>query len=558
MGGRSQEHLKINGLPKRIVLLSGRVASGKSLLGESLCERYSATLVKTRKIIQKLKPEVPDEREALQHAGTQLDHETSGAWIAQELSLMNFSDIVVVDSVRIAAQVEAIRKAFGTLRVTHIHVSAGRSILVERYARRVNKIKELPTYDDVENDPTEAQVDNLIEICDVLIDTGRNTPSDILVRAAARMGLYQVQESAFVDVLIGGEYGSEGKGHIAWYLAREYDVLVRVGGPNAGHTVLFPGTIDGQKRETYIFHQLPSGTQEALNATIVIGPGATIWLPQLFQEISECDVEYNRIAIDPQAMVIEKWDREYEQALKEEIASTAQGGGIAAARRLMRNKLKGDDVPKVILASDVPDLRPHVKPTCEVLDDAFASGKRVLLEGTQGTGLSLYHGSYPYVTSRDTTASGTMAEAGIPPSRIRRVIMVTRSYPIRVQNPDGAGKTSGPMSIEISWEEIAARSGLSAKELRIAEKTSTTKRQRRVGEFDWALFRKSCSLNGPTDIALTFADYLSSENQQARRFEQLTTETIMFVEELERVSNAPVTLISTRFNERSIIDRRSW
>jgi adenylosuccinate synthase len=231
---------------------------------------------------------------------------------------------------------------------------------------------------------------------------------------------------------------------------------------------------------------------------------------------------------------------------------------MAAARRIMRNKLKGNDVPKVVLAGDVADLKPQIKRTCEVLDDAFANGKRVLLEGTQGTGLSLYHGEYPYVTSRDTTASGTMAEAGIPPSRIRRVIMVTRSYPIRVQNPDGKGKTSGTMTLELSWKEIAKRSKLRTKDLVAAEKTSTTRRQRRVGEFDWALFRKACSLNGPTDIALTFADYLSSKNQEARRFEQLTKESIQFVEELERVSNAPVSLISTRFNERSILDRRSW
>ena len=114
------------------------------------------------------------------------------------------------------------------------------------------------------------------------------------------------------------------------------------------------------------------------------------------------------------------------------------------------------------------------------------------------------------------------------------------------------------MSIDLSWEVIARRSGLPLEALLDAEKTSTTKRQRRVGEFDWALFRKACSLNAPTDIALTFTDYISSENQKARRFEQLTQETIRFIEELERLAGAPVSLISTRFNERSIIDRRSW
>jgi adenylosuccinate synthase len=546
--------------PERIVLLSGRVASGKSQLCDSLCKRYSATLVKTRKLIQKLKPTVPERRRDLQEAGAQLDLETGGRWIADELAALDLrgSPVVVVDSVRIPAQVDAIRQMFGTLRVTHIHVRAERSVLTDRYSKRERKFEELPTYEDVERDPTEAQVDVLEDVCDVLIDTGRSTGDDVLVRAAAAIGFYRVDESALVDVLVGGAFGSEGKGHIAWYLAREYDVLVRVGGPNAGHTVLFPGTFENGKQATYIFHQLPSGTQAATRAAIVIGPGATIWLPQLLQEISECKVDPRRISVDPQAMIIEEWDRNFESELRREIASTAQGGGMAAARRIMRNYLGGPEVPRVKLARDTSELEGLVRPAREVLDDAFALGKSVLLEGTQGTGLSLYHGYYPYVTSRDTTASGTMGEAGVPPGRVRRVVMVTRTYPIRVQDPDEKGKTSGPMSLPISWEIIAERSGLPLDAILDAEKTSTTKRQRRVAEFDWALFRQACSLNAPTDIALTFADYISAENQKARRFEQLTAETLRFIQELERVASARVSLISTRFNERSIIDRRSW
>lgn len=99
---------------------------------------------------------------------------------------------------------------------------------------------------------------------------------------------------------------------------------------------------------------------------------------------------------------------------------------------------------------------------------------------------------------------------------------------------------------------------MDAKKLRQAEITSTTGRNRRVGEFDWALFRLSCALNAPTDIILTFADYISKDNQDARRFEQLTAETIEFIEELERVAHSPVSLINTRFDQRSVIDRRNW
>ena len=134
--------------------------------------------------------------------------------------------------------------------------------------------------------------------------------------------------------------------------------------------------------------------------------------------------------------------------------------------------------------------------------------------------------------------------------------MVCRTFPIRVQNPDGG--TSGPLSQEISWEAIAKRSGVKLAQLVKSERTSTTNRARRVGEFDWARLRKASALNGPTDIALTFTDYLDRRNEDARRYEQLQPDTIKFIEEVERVAAAPVSLISTRFDFRSVIDRRSW
>ncbi len=101
-------------------------------------------------------------------------------------------------------------------------------------------------------------------------------------------------------------------------------------------------------------------------------------------------------------------------------------------------------------------------------------------------------------------------------------------------------------------------SGIPLTELLAAEKTTTTGRRRRVAEFDRALLRKAASLNGPTDIALTFTDYLSILNRRARRLEQLQPDTIRFLEEVEQVAGAPVSLIVTRFHFRSIIDRRTW
>ena len=175
-----------------------------------------------------------------------------------------------------------------------------------------------------------------------------------------------------------------------------------------------------------------------------------------------------------------------------------------------------------------------------------------LLEGTQGTGLSLHHGDYPHVTTRDTTVSGCLADAGIAPSNVRKVIMVCRTYPIRVGGP------SGPMAHEVDMAEIHRRSGIPLEELEKTERTTTTDRARRIAEFDWLQFRDSVQLNGPTDIALTFVDYFDVNNRKAFRFEQLSDDTISFVEEIERIPGRPVSLLSTDFNWRNVIDRRAW
>jgi adenylosuccinate synthase len=252
-------------------------------------------------------------------------------------------------------------------------------------------------------------------------------------------------------------------------------------------------------------------------------------------------------------MVIDEADRQAERrTLVGSIGSTGQGVGTATSRKVLRGAAS---VP-VRLAKDVGELRPYIRDSLDVLDATFAKGKKVFLEGTQGTGLSLHHGRYPFVTSRDTTVSGCLAEAGIAPSRVRRIIMVCRTYPIRVESP--AGGTSGPIGVELTWKTISDRSGIPHRELRESERTSTTNRRRRVAEFDWTLLRRAASLNGPTDVALSFTDYLSITNRDARRFEQLTPFTIRFIEEIERIAAAPVSLIATRFHFRSIIDRRAW
>jgi adenylosuccinate synthase len=115
----------------------------------------------------------------------------------------------------------------------------------------------------------------------VVINTDRCSADDVLVRAASHLGYYGRGYERLVDVLIGGEYGSEGKGHIAAYLAPEYDVLIRVGGPNAGHTVFGD--------PPYTHHQLPSGTLRSESAQLVIGPEHPLMLRN-YCEIADCEV----------------------------------------------------------------------------------------------------------------------------------------------------------------------------------------------------------------------------------------------------------------------------
>lgn len=536
---------------RRIIAVSGPVSSGKSTLATNLKKSLGDVRVfSTRELIRE-QLGTESERSALQRAGERLDSKTNGAWIAKALAAKTArgefdEEFVVVDSVRIKQQVHGLRRAFGS-RVSHIHLTAPDDELSRRYKKRrgkASRMKEMASYAAVRTNTTESQVDDLTKVADIVIDTNRCSPEDVLIRTAAHLGVYSNDRERLVDVLVGGQWGSEGKGHVASYLAPEYDVLMRVGGPNAGHKVFREST-------PITYYQLPSGSAEC-EAHLAIGPGAVLNVDTLAKEIKRAKLDTNRLHIDPQAMIIEQQDIQFENAGLGGIGSTKQGVGSATARKVLRNAAD----PPVRLAKEIPDLNPFIEKSSDFLDRTFRNGRKVFLEGTQGTGLSLHHGDYPYVTSRETTVCGVLAEAGIPPSRLRRTLMLMRTYPIRV----GGDEPSGPMGTPITVAEIARRSGLSSVKISKTERTSTTNRPRRIAEFNWSLLRQSTLLNGPTDIALSFTDYICAQNQDARRFEQLTPETINFIGEIERVAGAPVSLVVTRFSHssRSIIDRRHW
>lgn len=552
---------------RQIVILSGKTCSGKTGLAELLERDFGFFVIRSRDILAgqlELDPSSADRRRLIEQ-GLKQNAATESKWVISGvlagLKGIRASRPVVVDHVSDPRQVREFRKHFGP-GLVHVHLYASQETLLDRYAATDGRREDAPPYEAIDHLKESSDISALMSDADVRISTTRTDAQDTLVRVAARLHLYTPPDVRCVDVIVGGQYGSEGKGNVVSYLAREYDVMVRVGGPNAGHTV-------ASANGAYTYHHIPSGARD-VQAKLLLGPGMTIWLPGLLEEIKECDLGPDRLFIDPQATIIEKADRDAEkQALVGTIASTGSGSGSAAARRILERGTSG-----LRLARDVSELRAFVGTegryhgcTGDRLEEAYRNGESILLEGTQGSGLSLFHGIYPFVTSRDTNVAGCLAEAGISPSRVRKILVVIRPMPIRVGDPDGdQGHTSGPLKHSTTFDAIAEKAELDPEALRAAEKTSTTKRKRRVGWFEWDQFRKACALNAPTDIVLTFADYIDSKNKRARRFEQLTQDTIKFVEELERVAQAPVSLINTRFPRepdgtndlRSIIDRRNW
>lgn len=533
---------------KLVVVTSGPVAGGKSTLAKALAARFEGRRLSTRDLlVELLEPGETPTRARLQAIGDSRDIETDCTWVADGFSKQVFAalqevDVVIIDSVRRVEQVEAIRRAFGR-DVKHVHITASPEECSARYEERQRNSEstETQSYHQVRESSTEAQIETLAPVADIVVDTERSGTEDVIVRVASRLGLFDTGNGPCVDVLFGGLYGSEGKGNIAFYLAPEYDLLIRVGGPNAAHSVYLAS------EKKFVHYSLPSGTQAGpKQAHLLIGAGAAVYLDELLLEISDSEVEADRLSIDPQVMIIEPEDKEAEKELRERIGSTASGTGSAGARRLLRAR-------DVRLARDVLELKPYCRPGTEVLERAYRNRQRIFLEGTQGSGLSLFHGPYPHVTSRDTNIAGCLAEAGIAPARVRRTVMVVRSYPIRV-----AG-VSGPLRTELLWTDIERRAGLAEGELEKKELTSKTRTLRRVGEFEWDMFRRAALINAPTDIALTFADYIDADNAKAWRYSQLTEQTLQFIDELEDVSGARVSLISTGFMpRRGVIDRRVW
>lgn len=316
-----------------------------------------------------------------------------------------------------------------------------------------------------------------------------------------------------VSVVIGGQYGSEGKGKIAYHFAKKQNAtaVIRVGGSNSGHTVIDDHGVE------WIFRQLPTAVLIP-EVICVIPAGAYVNAEVLLKEIQKTGLSSDRLFIDPNAVLITENEIHIENsgALKNEIGSTQSGTGAAVMKRIGR---RGD----VHFVSEDDRLDQYVRNTQPYLRHLLEEDKRILIEGTQGYGLSVLHSDhYPFVTSRDTSAAGFLAEAGLSPLDVNEVIMVLRSFPIRV------GGNSGPLKFETDWESVQSISG---KDSSIREYTTVTQRLRRVAHFDPELVRKAIIANNPTTIVLNHLDYIDGRCETNQEITEKAYEFLLSVEE---------------------------
>lgn len=328
-------------------------------------------------------------------------------------------------------------------------------------------------------------------------------------------------------VVVGGQYGSEGKGKVSAFITKQenIDICVRCGGPNSGHSFVDD---DGK---TIVLRQLPTGFVNP-RTRLLIPAGALIDPTVLKQELESLELPLERVGIDRKCFIIDATDREKEQSLgmRERLSSTLCGVGAAQSRRVLRSE-------DARLARDVsreyPWMTKYLTDVSDEVNTALDHDKKVLIEGTQGFGLSLYHSDhYPKTTSRDTTAAGFLSEVGVSPRLVTEIVVVFRTFPIRV-----AGQEAGPLEEEIDWEQLRQESGYLHP---IEERTSVTNKVRRVARFNWELAKEAVQVNGPTRLALNGLDYLDCCNVESKQLNELCPKARNFIQELEGSVGVPI------------------
>jgi adenylosuccinate synthase len=333
-------------------------------------------------------------------------------------------------------------------------------------------------------------------------------------------------------IVVGGQYGSEGKGKVSAFITKQenIDICVRCGGPNSGHSF-----VDDNGRNVVV-RQLPTGFINP-RTRLLIPAGALIDPSIVKHEIESLGLTPERVGIDQKCFIIEEKDRELEQRLhlRERLSSTLCGVGAAQARRVLRSedaKLARD------AGSEHPWLKRYLTDVSDEVNTALDLEKKVLIEGTQGFGLSLYHSAYyPYATSRDTTASGFLSEVGVSPRLVTEIVVVFRTFPIRV-----AGMQAGPLKQETTWEQIQKESNYPRP---VEEHTSVTHKLRRVARFDWDLAKRALVMNRATRVAINGLDLLNYRNFAVTKSQSLDRSSMELTRKVAEVSGCDLLYLGT-------------
>ena len=332
-------------------------------------------------------------------------------------------------------------------------------------------------------------------------------------------------------IVVDAFWGDSGKGKIAAYLAAKggYTYCARAGtGTNAGHSLSFDGKHFLKTR------QLPLGGLTG-DQKLVVGSGVAVDPEVLREEIKTYDTEYEvakRVVIDYRCPVILPKYRGREAAsahLSDVVGSTRSGTGVALAEYRLRT---------AELAGNHPYLERFAGDVAAMLNKACRNGEKVLIEGSQGTHLSLaLTRDYPYCTSDNCTSVAFADDVGLSWKHIEEVVMVLKAVPSRV----GAG----PLPNEMSVEE--------QDRLGIAEYGVTTGRRRRKSmEMPWEYVAEAVMLNGPTQIALTFCDHLDPEFTDISK---PTDKVLGLIDRIERETGVPVTIIEAGKSMTAIAER---
>jgi adenylosuccinate synthase len=254
----------------------------------------------------------------------------------------------------------------------------------------------------------------------------------------------------------------------------------------------------------------------------------------------------DRLMVDINTAIVTHADAEKERTgqMYESIGSTTEGVGEAQARKVMRRHGAS------FIAMNVQELQHLLGSVSKELNDMVDRNEAILIEGTQGYGLSLNHGYYPYVTSRDVLAASMLSDSGLAPATVRNVIGVMRTYPIRVHG------NSGPMGAEeLTWDQVTKESGYDAfRKEKLEEKTTVTQRIRRVSRINWDMLQAAVRANRCTGLAITFLDYINANDRGKTSWNELTVASREFIRETERRLQTPIIFAGTGPNVADMID----